>query len=334
MNIEKRSRDSYRIRQTFQGVQYSVTVDHKPSKKEARGLIEEAIAEGIGRRIERRNKHDFKSCARAYIDARSNVISVTTISEYKSMLRRLSEEFRNTPISEISNLEVQDEINRLAATRGAKTVRNYHGFISAVLKMYRPELVLRTQLPQRARSTPYIPTDNDIKRIMQEAKGTMFEVPLLLACYGLRRSEICALTPEDFEGNIVHITKALVQNERNEWVIKQTKTAASTRDIIVDDYLVDLVELQGYVFQGHPNSITDYLYKVQRRLGIRRFSIHKLRHYFCSKLFDSQVPEAAIMALGGWQTDSVMKTVYRHAMEDRMNERKRQAVTIISSVIY
>ena len=55
------------------------------------------------------------------------------------------------------------------------------------------------------------------------------------------------------------------------------------------------------------------------------FSIHKLRHYFASKMSAMNVPEADIMKMGGWETDHVMKAVYRHAMKDENQEKQRIA---------
>ena len=37
----------------------------------------------------------------------------------------------------------------------------------------------------------------------------------------------------------------------------------------------------------------------------------KLRHYFASKMSAMNVPEENIMKYGGWETDYVMKGVYR-----------------------
>ena len=67
-------------------------------------------------------------------------------------------------------------------------MRNYHGFISSVLKTFRPNLILNTTLPQKVKNEPYVPSDDDIKRILAEASGTRFEIPIMLACFGLRRS--------------------------------------------------------------------------------------------------------------------------------------------------
>ena len=49
---------------------------------------------------------------------------------------------------------------------------------------------------------------------------------------------------------------------------------------------------------------------------------HKLRHYFASEMSALGVPEADILKMGGWETDHVMKSVYRHSM---MEKAKREA---------
>lgn len=44
-----------------------------------------------------------------------------------------------------------------------------------------------------------MPSREDVKRILEEVKDTPYEIPITLACYGMRRSEICALHPEDID---------------------------------------------------------------------------------------------------------------------------------------
>lgn len=106
----------------------------------------------------------------------------------------------------------------------------------------------------------------------------------------MRRSEICALTLEDIEGDMVHINKAMVQNEKHEWVIKTTKTTESTRDIVIPQELADKILEQGYVYKGHQHHISRNLAKVEEQLGIPHFSVHKLRHYFASEMAALGVP--------------------------------------------
>lgn len=62
------------------------------------------------------------------------------------------------------------------------------------------------------------------------------------------------------------------------------------------------------MYKGHSNSINRYLEKTQECLCIPRFSMHKLRHYFASKMSAIGIPEADIMKTGGWATDYVMNS--------------------------
>lgn len=99
---------------------------------------------------------------------------------------------------------------------------------------------------------------------MEYAKGTQFAIPIVLACYGMRRSELCALEPKDIEGDLVTIDKAKVQNERKEWIVKATKTTVSTRKIIIPMETADKIRDQGYVYKEHPGKITGFLSSVQK----------------------------------------------------------------------
>jgi integrase len=54
---------------------------------------------------------------------------------------------------------------------------------------------------------------------------------------------------------------------------------------------------------------------LSEKLGIPRFSIHKLRHFFASYMHQQGFTDKQIQEAGGWHTDHVMKTVYQHAMD-------------------
>ncbi len=193
---------------------------------------------------------------------------------------------------------------------------------------------ISTTLPQKIKNEPYIPTDEDIKRLLQAAQGSMFEIPIKLACYGLRRSEICSLTIDDLNGNTLTIDSAKVLDKNNQWVEKQTKTTASTREIVISPQLADLIRKQGYIYKGHPNSITKYMNRLQDKLDMPHFSIHKLRHYFASYMSSLNIPEADILEMGGWETDYVMKNVYRHTMKDKLKTSQDKASDALSKILF
>lgn len=330
MKVEKLPSGSYRVRKMYRGTNYTIVFDHKPTQKE----VVESLAEKLNTVQEKRRTLTFLDAAEEYIESKRNVLSPSTVRGYKNILRQLPPSFTGKNLWDITALDVQARINALAREKSQKTVRNYHGFISAVLSMFRPSLKLTTTLPQKVKNKPYIPSDEDVQRILEHAQGTRYEVPLVLACYGMRRSEIIALMPEDIDGDVVRIDKALVQDDRGVWKTKSTKTTAGTREIIIPEHTARRIREQGYVYKGGVSSISAYLSKTQDALGIPRFSIHKLRHYFASKLSAMQIPEADILKLGGWESDYIMKSVYRHSMMEKEEKAKRAAALQLQSALF
>ena len=211
MEIEKLPSGSYRLRQRVDGQRYSVTIDHKPSKKEAIELLAEVMKDVVV------DKTSFRAAANKYISIKENVLSPRTVREYKLYIDRLPEWFTSMQVSSMSADTVQQCVNELALNFSPKTVRSLHGFLSAVLRRARPHMTLNTTLPKLQKKSLYIPKKEDLKAILEVAEGTQYYIPIRLGCYGLRRGEICALELSDLtDDNVLHITKDLVQTSKGE----------------------------------------------------------------------------------------------------------------------
>ena len=305
MTIEKLPSGNYRIKEMRNGKTYRITLDHKPTKAEAKELIQEK-SEGFN------DNTPFYTAADSYIKSKENVLSPATIRGYRSIINNMDKDFSSLPIDKIDLPVLQTYINNFSADHSPKSVRNTNGFIVAVLKFYGSD-VKTPRLPQKEVKNDYIPTENDVKRLLNEFKGHKYEPFLILATMGLRRSEICALTDEDLEGNVLTINKALVMNDKKEWVIKQTKTVESTRTIVIPQHVADMLRKNGF-YTDSPENLYFALSRAQKRLGIPHFSLHKLRHFFASYMHDLGYSDKQIQEFGGWKTDEVMKKVYQHAM--------------------
>jgi integrase len=339
MKIEQLPSGSYRIRKMYKGVPYSVVVDHKPTQKEAIQLMAEAMekdkTDGVaGNSGKNNNKMDFQAAAEKFLETNSNVFSPSTIPNYRSILRNLSDDFKALCVKDITGVDVQEEINKYSVGRAPKTVRNAHGFILSVLGMFQPDLNISTNLPKKRKTKYYIPSDEEVKKILHRAKGSDYEIALILATFGLRRSEICAVTPDDINGNLLTIDKSKVVNDEKKFVTKDTtKTPESTRTIYLPDSVVDLIKERGVIYRGHPGNILKYLTKLQKELGIPHFRLHDMRHYYASMSHSLGIPDSYIMQSGGWKSDITLKTVYRHAMEDKKDEMQEFAAQYISELI-
>ena len=318
MKIEKLPSGTYRVRRTISGKAVSVTFPYKPSQKEALKALEDKWS---GRD---RLRMTFDQAAQEYIKGKKNTISPSTVRGYESIRKNLPDVVKNRQLEDLTAWDVQKYINDLSKDHTPKTVRNHHAFISAILATFNPNLTLNTQLPQKTVKQPYLPSDDDIKRILEAVAGTEYEIPFRLACYGLRRSEICALTPDDLEGDILTINKALVEDDKKHWHIKTTKTTNSTRQIIIDSSLSALIRSQNRIYDGHPGKLYKALQMTLKSLNIPSFPFHGFRHYYATTAHAIGMPDAVVMASGGWKTDAVMKRIYRHEKQDQVTEMQKK----------
>lgn len=314
MTITKLPSGNYRVRYYDEsGKQKSFTIDHEPGKKELQRLVDEKLSES---KTHSSHNMTFSQAAEDYVKAKYNVLSPSTRKGYAVALKRLSDNFTSTNINNIDQIMVQHEINRLSAINSPKTVKNTHGFITAVLSMFRPMLILKTTLPQKEKKDFYLPTNDDIKRILDEVRDTKYYVPFVLGICGMRRSEICAALPEDIKDNYLYINKAKVQNEKNEFEIKSTKTTDSTRKILLSNDIIKIIQDAGEIYTGNDTSLWKALDRCQKKLNIPHFRFHDLRGYFASYAHEHGMSDQMIQEAGGWKTDATMKRVYRRTMQD------------------
>ena len=228
----------------------------------------------------------------------------------------------------------QNDLNRLVNGRiegglSPKTIRNEHGFVTAVLREFRPDFKATTKLPRprkRQREDLYIPTREEVEQIIECAKGTQFWCAMELAKLGLRRGEICAVDASKVSDmDILSVDDDLVRNEDNRYVLHgDTKTLESRRDIPIPKDVADYIREHGKAYDGFPGSINKWLQRTQKKLGIQKFSLHKMRYYFATQLDQAGVSRADSHRLGGWAANSdVYERIYRQDEIDRDMERKK-----------
>ena len=310
MTIEKLPSGSYRAKKVYKGKTYRVTFDHKPTDREVTIAMAEIMQEESCR-----EKGSFESFCNRYIDSKKNILSPASIRTYNELVNRMSDRLKSSNLYDITQELIQIEVNNYATDHAPKTVRALHGFIASVLGMYRPQFTLKTALPRKEMKKEYLPSTSDIKNILEAVKGTKYSIAYQLGVLGLRRGEICALTLSDLDDRDLTINKTLIYN--NGWVLKPAaKTDESKRVIRIPQSLANEITAAGMIYDGDPKALNKNLHRIQKQLDIPSFRFHDLRHYFASYASTLGIPEADIMAMGGWKSDHVFKTIYRDSLEE------------------
>lgn len=311
------------------GRMFYATFDHKPTNKEAEAVLREKIIFS-GERVN--GSMTFKEASIAYVTMKENILSPGVVADYLKMPGRCAQWFIDMKIDDIDQIAINRQVNEWAARLKPKTVHNYHGFITVVLGTFRPHFKICTTLPQIRKQEPYIPEDEEVVTIM-DSISEQFKIPFILSVYGLRRGEICALQPTDIVGDKMFVNKAIVKDKNNNYVLKSTKTTASDRVLDIPHGLAEYLSQAECIYKGHPNSITKHITRIQKKLGIEHFPLHKMRHYFASKM--STITDVkTILKMGGWKTDYVYKTVYAHSMKKEYERACKEAATQLSEAVF
>ena len=311
-NLDQLPSGSWRYRKQFNGKQVIATFDHKPSESE----IMLAIATKVKETSVISEDISFKAAAIQYCAMKDNILSPSTMRKYERYSDMLSDGFTSKNINRITNNDIQLEINKLSSTKAPKTVRNYHAFITAVLKAFNPSLNISTTLPQKRKFEPYTPSEDDVRAILSEVKNTIYSIPFQLGVMGLRRSEICGARIEDIEGNYLHIQRAMVDSSEGYVIKDYPKTTSSDRKVYLSDGLIQEIYNAGCIYDGFPSSLTNKLHSVQEKLSIPKFRFHDLRAFYASYSHACGIPDVVIKNNCGWSSDFCMRKIYTRAMQE------------------
>ena len=356
MSVRRLASGSWNYRKMINGKNYSFTSEEKLQDKEVKKRFNALIATEEARSAEEKvmQKTSFGAAAESYLRGVEGVLSPSTLTAYDNYRKYIAAHygwFNSLPVDRINTAAVQALISeygnskdpkntRQTTKRSAKSVKNFCGFIMSVMRIHAPEVELRPTLPRVQPNERYVPTDDELQMVIDEIRTSpvfrRYLVPIMLASLGLRRSELCALTLDDLdENNILTSDKAMVKNKDQQWEIKNSgKTIASTRRIEIPEELAKLIREQGYVFAGNPSTITATLHSVQKKLGIRSFSVHCLRHYFASSAISAGIPLPYVSRFGGWARGSaVLQRTYIHAQEDKISRMDQAAASRVARML-
>lgn len=263
---------------------------------------------------------------KGFMENTSNIHSPSSIRGYTSIVNVLNKDYQwflQYALSDIDKKVMQKFINQLSKDKSPKTVRNYYTFVCSASKFCNVNLKFDVILPEKVHPDIYIPTDEEIKELLDRVRGTELEIPIYLACFvPMRRGEICALKTSNIHENVIHVKESMVRDKTRKWVVKQPKTYAGDRYVEVPSFVTDAIRKKGYVTNLNPDMLTQ---RFERLIAHFDFTcrFHDLRHYGASILHAMGVPDAYIKERGGWSSDTFQK-VYRHTIDDskrKMNDK-------------
>ena len=253
-----------------------------------------------------------------YIDETDNLFSPATRRGYSIIRRNRFQSYMDVDIKTFTDWQamVNDE-KKLCST---KTLHNAWGLVGAVLRANNitPPKVKMSQVT--VPDQPWL-TYEQIPLFCKAIYGEPCELGALLALSSLRRSELCAVTPDHVavDGSSVLVSGAIVPDEEHKFVHKEeNKTKQSRRTVPV--FIPRLKELllqidrtsDDFIVQWNPDALTYRVNVLCERAGLPKVGLHGLRRSFASLGHHLGLSEQEVMAIGGWED---YQTVHKHYLK-------------------
>ena len=348
---KKLNSGSWRVQIQIDGKRYSCT---GATKKEAQDKAKQIFA---GVEMEKRIPLTVGRAMEKYIEEKTGVLSPSTIRGYKSVRRNYFQDIMDTNISDLTQGDIQLAVsNEALKGKSPKTIRNAHGLLNSVLEEFRPNFVTHTHLPEKQKAELRIFTEEEMQKVWQAAKGSKYELPILLASWmGLRMSEIRGLKFKDVEsstlvfsreddasdligrpsGGRLHVHTAIVRDADGNHVEKGPKTAAGDRWIKIPNVILNLIHqqliefpddieneqiLECYICPYADITIYKNFKNICKKAGVDPCRFHDLRHFAASEAHALGVPNKYSMKRMGHKTEHMLQSVYQHTMRDKEDE--------------
>lgn len=272
MNAHKLPSGNYRVQGTYKD-RNGNTIRKSFTAKTAKEALRMAYEFDVLSVTTKEDKITLAEAMKAYNEAKSAVLSPSTLRSYYSFLNNVYESIKNYRLDEINTLILQVWVNDFSRSYSAKYVKDAYFYIMTVLKFNHIPCNFDVTLPAKRKTEYHIVTDDEVRTLLKETAGTDLGIAIALAAFiPARRSEICALTQDDVnrEKNTVRINKAIVANEIGEWVQKDsTKTYESTRTVELPKAIIDMIPTdRDRIFDFMPDVIDGRFRRLKKKLGL------------------------------------------------------------------
>lgn len=254
-----------------------------------------------------------------YLDARTDIISPTTMDSYRSYRKNHFKSVIDRPVASVEDWE--EILNEEAKKYSSKTVKNVWALFEPVIEycgLPKPKV----SLPQVVMESRNFLEIEQIHPFMTMIRGDDYELPFLLGLESMRISEISALTRDKItdthiivHGARVKTTKGMVYREAN-------KTDASRREIkIVIPRIHELKDNFDWDWlKNRPlEAYSIRLRKLALANGYQDLTMHCLRHTFVTLCFYLKISPYDCMLWGGWHD---IQTIYKHYRHLANRERQ------------
>lgn len=263
----------------------------------------------------------LKNAYQAYIDARSGVISPSTVRGYRGLAKNTFQKLMPLPVEHVTAEAVQREVSAMARSGSSrKSIANAVGLLTAVMRAYAPETRIEVRLPQKEKAELRKIEELEIQQIYSAVCGTEIELPVLMGLWmGMRMSEIRGARFDDIEDHRLHICRAIVEDEDGRAVVKPPKSFSGDRWVDLPPKIEALIREQGReegeIVTLSGQAIYKRFSRCLKKNGIEHCRFHDLRHANAAIMVKLGIDSRYAQERNGWASDRMYKQVYAYTVK-------------------
>ncbi len=322
-----------------------------PTKKAAEQGLREFLNRLDTGFLPEADKITFAEYMKRWQEHHATQVEPKTMRRYSTLARLyLLPRLGSLQLSKIRPAHVQaalDAIDRAPATvRQARAVAS-KAFRQAVAWQLIPSNpVAATAAPKAERPDLDVPDADGARRLMTEAEGTMWEMPLFLAAFtGARRGEVLAIGWDqiDLERGRLKITRSLERLD-GEFRFKEPKTARSRREVAIPPLAVERLrrwkteQTERRLVAGPawhdlglvcdcgdgqpiaPDSFSKAFKRLARAVGAPNTRLHDLRHTAATLMMEAGVHPSIVSRSLGHASEAFTMQVYGHVRDEMLDQ--------------
>lgn len=310
----------------------SESTEKKANNDIDRQLIEYAQKKDLGKL--------FKDVADEWEKEHCRNLSYATAQRYSIYVKAIKSALENMRIKDVTSQKLEMFLKRMTLQNySSKTIKDQTSIIKMIFKYSMikeyidKDVSLYISSPKGVKPVKRNAlTESQIKKVEENIDCTFGMLAYFLLYTGLRKGEALALQWKDIdlENNIIHISKS-VYYESNTPALKDTKTEAGNRDVILLDCLKKKLKKgapNDYVFNKDGRIIDKSYYtrqweKYQKESGLD-ITAHQLRHTFVTILYEAGIDEKLSQTILGHSDITTTRNIYTHIRERKMESAATQ----------
>lgn len=328
----KETPSGWRIQLRINGQSIPVLADTPKECKRQAALIK-AQAQAAGKPVKKCDL-TLSQAIDAYIAALPPDISPATLRAYRNIQRKRFPDLMSMRVASITPASLQRALNSELSVFSRKTVKNAFVLVKTVLETNGVEVPKKLAIDrkERKKKDPSWLEPDEIKKFVAAAADDPLCVPMLLALMSMRISEIDALRWENIPPHpeFIRTSGVRIMDEHHHWVtLAEHKTIESDRSVpLLIPELRAAIERDrkpsGKLLDIHQNTLRSAVERTCARAGVKRVTVHQLRHSFASLSAHLRIPAEISMEIGGWSNDKIMKEIYTHIARSDIERYKNE----------